>query len=110
MTESGKSLTLVPLPKPKNEMYSTRSSTTRPPFKSSLSLGSYANFYIANNTVLVPVYGDVNDARAKSIIAEHFPDRAIIGIPAWSTAELGGMMHCVTQQQPMAAQWPPSAP
>lgn len=104
MTESGKALTLIPLPKPVNEMYSTLDSSTRPPFNSPLSLGTYANFYIANNTVLVPVYGDANDARAKSIIAEHFPDRVIIGIPAWSTAELGGMMHCVTQQQPMVKQ------
>jgi len=100
-TESGKPLTLIPLPKPENEMYSTLSSATRPPFDSVLSLGTYANFYIANNVVLVPVYGDVNDARAKSIIAEHFPDREIIGIPAWATAERGGMMHCVTQQQPL---------
>ena len=102
-TESGKPLTLVPLPKPKNEMYSTLTSSTRPPFDSILSLGTYANFYIANKVVLVPVYGDVNDARAKSIIAEHFPDREIIGIPAWATAELGGMMHCVTQQQPLVS-------
>ena len=100
-TESGKPLSLVCLPKPKNEMYSTILPATRPPFKSKLSLGTYANFYIANKIVLVPVYGDVNDARAKSIIAEHFPDREIIGIPAWATAELGGMMHCVTQQQPL---------
>jgi len=100
-TESGKPLTLVCLPKPENEMYSTLTSSTRPPFNSIISLGTYANFYIANNVVLVPVYGDVNDARAKSIIAEHFPDREIIGIPAWATAERGGMMHCVTQQQPL---------
>lgn len=99
-TESGTPLTLVPLPKPKNEMYSTLSSTTRPPFDSFLSLGTYANFYIANNVVLVPVYGDANDSRAMGILAEHFPDREIIGIPAWATAERGGMMHCVTQQQP----------
>jgi agmatine deiminase len=100
-TESGKPLTLVPLPKPENEMYSTLSESTQPPFKKTLSLGTYANFYIANNVVLVPVYGDVNDANAKSILAEHFPNREIIGIPAWHTAELGGMMHCVTQQQPL---------
>jgi len=100
-TESGKSLTLVSLPKPKNEMYSTLVEATRPPFDSTLSLGTYANFYIANNVVLVPVYGDINDANAKSIIAEHFPEREIIGIPAWYTSELGGMMHCVTQQQPV---------
>jgi agmatine deiminase len=101
-TESGNPLDLVCLPKPKNEMYSTLVPATHPPFESVLSLGTYANFYVANNVVLVPVYGDVNDARAKSILAEHFSDREIIGIPAWATAELGGMMHCVTQQQPIA--------
>jgi agmatine deiminase len=99
-TESHKALDLIPLPKPVNENYSTLASSTRPPFDSILSLGTYANFYIANKVVLVPVYGDINDANAKSIIAEHFPNRDIIGIPAWATAELGGMMHCVTQQQP----------
>ncbi len=100
-TESGKPLTLERLLKPENEMYSTLTTSTRPPFDKKLSLGTYANFYIANNIVLVPVYGDVNDANAKSIIAEHFSTREIIGIPAWAAAELGGMMHCVTQQQPL---------
>jgi agmatine deiminase len=100
-TESEKPLTLVSLPKPENEMYSTLTASRRPPFKSKASLATYANFYIANNVVLVPVYGDINDARAKDIIAEQFPTREIIGIPAWATAELGGMMHCVTQQQPL---------
>jgi agmatine deiminase len=66
------------------------------------SLGLYANYYVANDVVLVPVYGDVNDARAKGIIAEHFPGREIIGILAHMLAELGGMIHCVTQQQPCA--------
>lgn len=99
-TESGKRLTLVPLPKPENQMFSTLGYSTRPPFKNIPSLTTYANFYIANGVVLVPVYGDVMDSTAKNIIAEHFPDRDIIGIPAWATAEFGGMMHCVTQQQP----------
>ncbi len=100
LTASGKKLTLVPLPKPKNQMYSTLVESTRPPFNSVSSLTTYANFYIANKVVLVPVYGDVMDSSAKNIIAEHFPDREIVGIPAWATAERGGMMHCVTQQQP----------
>jgi agmatine deiminase len=55
---------------------------------------------VANEVVLVPVYGDVNDASALSIIAEHFPDREIVPILAHVLAELGGMIHCVTQQQP----------
>jgi agmatine deiminase len=102
-TESGKKLTLIPLPKPKNQMYSTLVEATRPPFENKSSLTTYANFYIANQLVLVPVYGDVMDSTAKSIIAEHFPGREIIGIPAWATAERGGMMHCVTQQQPLTS-------
>jgi agmatine deiminase len=100
ITESGKPLTLVPLLIPKNISYATRFQSTRAPFESKLSLAIYTNYYVANGVVLVPVYGDVNDAVAKSIIAEHFPDREIIGIPAQGVAELGGMMHCVTQQQP----------
>ena len=102
-TEAGKPLNLVCLPKPKNTMYSTLHSPTSPPFNRVLSLGTYANFYIANHVILVPVYGDVNDANAKSILAEQFPNREIIGIPAWATAERGGMMHCVTQQQPLGS-------
>jgi agmatine deiminase len=47
-----------------------------------LSLGPYANFCVANDVVLVPVYGDVNDADPLSIFAEHFPDREIVGILA----------------------------
>jgi len=100
-TESGKPLTLVCLPKPENEMYSTIASSTRPPFNKKLSLSTYVNFYIANKAVLLPVYGDVNDANARSILADSFPNREIIGFPAWATAEQGGMMHCVTQQQPL---------
>ena len=105
-TESGKPLTLVSLLIPKNISYATRFMTTKPPFESKLSLAIYTNYYVANGVVLVPVYGDVYDAVAKSIIAEHFPDREIIGIPAPELAQLGGMMHCVTQQQPITGGQP----
>ena len=54
-------------------------------------------------SVLVPVFGDRNDANAKSILSEHFPDREVIGILARAMTELGGMIHCVTQQQPAVA-------
>lgn len=101
-TESGAKLTLVALPKPENAAYKDKSFATRPPFKGVPSLGVYANFYVANKVVLVPIYGDVNDANARSIIAEHFPGRDIVGIHATPLAEHGGMMHCVTQQQPLA--------
>jgi agmatine deiminase len=102
VSDSGESLTLVSLPLTEARVYSTRDTATAPPFVPVPSLGIYANYYVANNVVLVPVYGDVNDSRAKGIISEHFPGRMIIGIPARPLAQLGGMIHCVTQQQPMA--------
>ena len=98
--ESGKALTLVPLPLPESEIISTMNMRTSSPFTATPSFGLYINFYVANKVVIVPVYGDINDVKAKNIIAEHYPDRKIIGIPAHIVAELGGMIHCVTQQQP----------
>jgi len=41
---------------------------------------SYANFYIANGLVLVPVFNDPNDRVALDILADLFPDRDVIGI------------------------------
>jgi agmatine deiminase len=99
-TESGKALTLVPLPLPDRAIYSTEDKATAPPFTTRLASGVYANYYVANGVVLVPVYGDANDVVAKGILAEHFPGREIVGLPVQVVAELGGMIHCVTQQQP----------
>ena len=61
---------------------------------------SYANFYIANRTVLVPTFNDPNDRIALNILAELFPDRTVVGI-ACTDLVLGlGTLHCMTQQQP----------
>jgi len=61
---------------------------------------SYANFYIANQIVLVPTFNDANDRVALNTLAELFPDRNVIGI-ASSDLVLGlGTLHCMTQQQP----------
>jgi agmatine deiminase len=100
VTESGDPLILVPLLVPNNDSYSIRKTSTQAPFESKPALAAYTNFYVANGIVLMPVYGDLNDAIAKRIIAEHFDGREILGLPAHLVAELGGMMHCVTQQQP----------
>ena len=91
------------LPVTEARLYATLGAATAPPFRQASSLGLYANYYVANGVVLVPVYGDANDARAKAIISEHFPSRKIVGILAHVLAELGGMIHCVTQQQPLGA-------
>ena len=61
---------------------------------------SYANFYIANKSVLVPVYNHPNDKRALSILESLFPDRKIIPIPCNTLIWGLGGVHCLTQQQP----------
>jgi agmatine deiminase len=61
---------------------------------------SYANFYIANRVVLVPVFGGENDSRALEIIQDVFPDRWAIGINCEPLVWGMGTIHCVTQQQP----------
>ena len=96
-TESGEPLTLVPLPLPRNGVHRITSAPRR---KSTLTDAAYSNYLVANGVVLVPVFGNVNDERAKAIIAEQFPDRQVIGIDAVAVTEDGGAIHCVTQQQP----------
>jgi agmatine deiminase len=61
--------------------------------------GSYANYYIANTSVLVPNYNDPNDAIANQIIQKLYPNRTVIGIDVRNLYANGGMIHCVTQQQ-----------
>jgi agmatine deiminase len=63
--------------------------------------GSYCNYYVANTVVLVPNYSDPNDGIANSIIQELYPTRTVIGIDVRNLYEYGGMVHCVTQQQPI---------
>jgi agmatine deiminase len=64
--------------------------------------GSYANYYVANNRILVPIYNDPNDATALAIIQGLYPGRTAVGIDVRNLYGNGGMVHCVTQQQPMA--------
>ncbi len=62
--------------------------------------GSYANYYIANDVVLVPFYGDPNDNVALNIIQNIYPNKTAVGINVQNIYEYGGMVHCITQQQP----------
>ena len=62
--------------------------------------GSYANYYIANTSVLMPNYNDPNDVIANQIIQTFYPTRTVIGIDVRNLYANGGMIHCVTQQQP----------
>ena len=64
---------------------------------------SYVNFYLANATVLVPVFEQAQDQVALSILKELFPDREVIGISAQALVVGLGAVHCLTQQEPRAA-------
>jgi agmatine deiminase len=61
---------------------------------------SYANFYIANGAVLVPVFNDPNDRTALNTLAELFPTGEIIPIYSGDLIWGFGALHCMTQQQP----------
>jgi agmatine deiminase len=61
---------------------------------------SYANFYIANNVVLAPIFGHANDARAVEVFQNVFPDRRVVSINCEPLVWGMGTIHCVTQQQP----------
>lgn len=66
---------------------------------------TYANFYIANGAVLVPSYGDPNDAKALEILRPLFPGREVIGLSSRALITGGGSFHCATQQQPAGQIW-----
>ncbi len=61
---------------------------------------SYANFYIGNRAVLLPVYGHANDARAEEILTDCFPGRTVVPIDGTQLVVGLGGIHCITQQQP----------
>jgi agmatine deiminase len=63
---------------------------------------SYANFYIANERVLVPTFNDSKDRIALGVLAELFPGRVVVGIHAVDLVWGLGTLHCLTQQQPKA--------
>lgn len=64
---------------------------------------SYVNFYIANGAVIAPAFDDPADAPAHDLLGRLFPARRIIAVPAREILLGGGGIHCITQQQPLAA-------
>ena len=89
---AGEKLEIVPLPMP-NPVF----------FDGQRLPASYANFYVANTTVLVPTFNDPNDRAALGRLQDLFPDRKVIGIHSVDLVWGFGTLHCLTQQQPLAS-------
>jgi agmatine deiminase len=86
---NGKQLNIVELPMPDHLEYEGQ----RLPC-------SYANFYICNKYVIVPVFNCKKDDKALQIIAECFPGRETIGIDSTEIIWGLGSFHCLSQQEP----------
>ena len=63
---------------------------------------SYANFYIANQLVLAPVFNDPADPQALAALQRAFPLRTVVPIYCRDFVLGLGTLHCCTQQQPAA--------
>jgi agmatine deiminase len=61
---------------------------------------SYANFYIANKSVIVPTFRCHKDEKALQIIQDCFPDRQVVGIDSTDIIWGLGSFHCLSQQEP----------
>ena len=61
---------------------------------------SYANFYIANEVVVMPAFNHPNDAKARDILQQLFPTHRVIAWPSLDLIWGLGAFHCITQQQP----------
>lgn len=86
----GRKLKIVELPMPAPRV-----------FDGQLLPASYANFYIANKCVIVPVFNDPMDRIALNTLAELFPNRDVIGIACQDLVLGLGTLHCLTQQEPL---------
>ncbi|MEV7617241.1 agmatine deiminase family protein [Streptomyces sp. NPDC089799] len=64
-------------------------------------VSTYANFYVANDAVFMPRFGDRKaDDRARGILQEHFPKRDVVPVAIDTIASGGGGIHCSTHDQP----------
>jgi agmatine deiminase len=62
---------------------------------------SYANFYITNHSVIVPLFRCKEDDKALAIFEECFPDRKVTGIDSVQIIWGLGSFHCLSQQEPV---------
>ncbi|HLD18389.1 MAG TPA: agmatine deiminase family protein, partial [Candidatus Nanoarchaeia archaeon] len=91
----GQKINIIKLPMPEPIVFPKR------PFAGQRLPASYANFYIANSCVIVPVFGCKNDDKAARILEDTFLGRKIIPVYSVPFVYGAGAIHCATQQQPV---------
>ena len=87
---NGKQLNIIELPMPDDVSWEDQ----RLP-------ASYANFYIANTSVIVPTFRCKKDETALGIIQQCFPGREVVGIDSTDIIWGLGSFHCLSQQEPL---------
>lgn len=64
-------------------------------------VASYANYYVCNAGVIAAQFGDRQaDEAAVETLRRHYPDRSIVTLNVDALGEVGGGIHCATQQMP----------
>ena len=64
-------------------------------------VASYANYYVCNGAVLAAQFGDKHsDQIARKALERHYPGREIVTLNVDVLGEIGGGIHCATQQMP----------
>ena len=61
---------------------------------------SYANFYLANGGLVMPLLDPRTDKVAADLLKRLFPGRKVVGVAAREILLGGGNIHCITQQVP----------
>jgi agmatine deiminase len=65
--------------------------------------GSYVNFYLANDGLVMPLLDPRTDRAAARVLKRLFPERKVVGVAAREILLGGGNIHCITQQVPRPA-------
>ncbi len=64
-------------------------------------VASYANYYVCNGGVIAAQFGDrETDRIAVKALRKHYPNREIVTLNVDALGEIGGGIHCATQQMP----------
>jgi len=87
----GRALEVIELPQPQEKKVD---------WQGRMLQASYVNFYLPNGGIVMPAFNDLNDEKARAVLADCFPGRDILQVDALDIVEGGGGIHCITQQEP----------